>query len=118
MNKNDSISFATALPTSIPSATSMAPPAINVSGSPLVRVPLPENAETAKKWLPTIDESIFKEDKLNLDEILHRVNESSGSINSHQVKQLKDQGYQQGLVRELVLNTVLFPIRFWVMDNR
>jgi len=42
---------------------------------------------------------------------------ASSSFNQYQLKQLRDQGYTQGLSEELLQCTKSFPLRYWVVDN-
>jgi len=48
---------------------------------------------------------------------LATTHQQNNNFNSNQMKQLRQQGYTDGLAKEMLLFTKAFPLRFWVVDN-
>jgi len=56
-------------------------------------------------------------DIFDVENILRRAKEKEGNIACDQLKRLQERGFPEGLAKQLALNTVQFPLRFWVIDN-
>ena len=109
--KNESTPLATAMPISN---------SLNLDETcTVVPLPLPEVPEKEIHFSPT-EEEVVQDGKMTLDEIIRKANEKNGDINNHQMEKLKGKGYRypEGLVKELGLNVVQFPLRYWIVDNR
>lgn len=39
------------------------------------------------------------------------------TLNGHEIKRLKEQGYTDGLALALSQNNLAFPLRIWIIDN-